>query len=182
MASPALFRDKEGRLITAYPFYLIIDPILNQGHIFPDEEAVDDAWADDDLLDGATPQTILPMLAERGYRIHYLRSEADLEDDLLPYFAIADGQLQEVLASLWLQQSFEFEGAEHVDWQGTTTRLYTDGERVLCEGHDVKLMLGEDDPRHAALSATVRDWLETYAQQVASEVRAELKHVPRRQG
>lgn len=172
-----LYRDKEGRVVTQFPFILVIDPILNQGAIYQDEVAVDEAFLDDDLLDDATPDTILPRLAARGYRIYYLRSEADLEDELLPYLAIADGQLQDAIATLWVQQDHAFEGSEHVDWERTTTRLYTDGERVLCEGHTVALTLPETDPRHAALTERVRGFLEEFAQAVAAELRTQLVHI-----
>jgi hypothetical protein len=173
----ALYRDKEGRVVYEFPFILLIDPIMNQGAIYQDTVALDDAFADDDLMDGSTPDTVMPRLAARGFRVYYLRSEADMEDELLPYFAIADGQLQEALASLWLQQDFEFPGAEHIDWDGTTTRLYTDGERLICEGHQVTLTLPEGHPDRAALEARARDFLEAFAGQVASELRTTLRHV-----
>jgi hypothetical protein len=175
--SIALYRDKEGRVVYQFPFILLVDPILNQGAIYADNEAVDEAFLDDDLLEDATPENILEKLAARGYRIFYLRSEADMEDDLLPYFAVSDGQLQEALASLWVQQDMGFSGSEHVDWEQTTTRLYTDGERVLCEGHQVVLTLHEGDPRRAEAEANTLTFLENFAQEVARELRVELKHL-----
>lgn len=175
--SVALYRDKEGRVVYQFPFILLVDPIMNQGAIFPDAEAVDDAFIDDDLLDDATPDNILQKLAARGYRIFYLRSEADLEDELLPYFAVSDGQLQEALASLWVQQDMSFPGHEQVDWDNTTTRLYTDGERVICEGHEVVLKLPEGHPQRAEVEARTREFLENFAREVASDLRVELKHV-----
>lgn len=174
----ALYRDKEGHLIYEFPFILAVDPIMNQGCLYADEVALDDAFADDDLMDGSTPQTVMQRLAARGWRVYYLRSEADLEDELLPYFAIADGQLQESLASLWVQQDFEFPGAEHIDWDATTTRLYTDGEHVFCEGHHVTLTLPDGHPERPALEARAHDFLETFAHQVASDLRTKLRHVP----
>jgi hypothetical protein len=110
--------------------------------------------------------------------VYYLRSEADMEDELLPYFAIADGQLQEALASLWVQQTFDFLGAELVDWDRTTTRLYTDGETILCEGHEVNLVIAADHPHAERVRTNATEFLETFARQVASELRAELRHVP----
>lgn len=174
----ALYRDKEGRLIYEFPFILAVDPIMNQGSLYADEVALDDAFVDDDLMDGSTPQTVMPRLAARGWRVYYLRSEADLEDELLPYFAIADGQLQEALASLWVQQDFEFPGSEHVDWDHTTTRLYTDGEHIFCEGHVVSLMLDAAHPDRRALEAHMHEFLEAFARHVASELRTTLRHVP----
>jgi hypothetical protein len=175
--STALYRDKEGQVVFQFPFILVIDPVLNQGRIFADESAVDEGFLDDDLLDDATPETILPMLASRGYRIYFLRSEADLEDELLPYFALADGQLQEMMAAVWLRQDFDFPNSEFVQWEQTTTRLYTDGETVLCEGHRVTLDLPAHDPRYLPLEAHVTAMLEAYAQEVAAELRAPLRHV-----
>ncbi|HEY9723900.1 MAG TPA: hypothetical protein V6D47_18005 [Oscillatoriaceae cyanobacterium] len=172
-----LYRDKEGRVVYQFPFILIVDPIMNQGAIYQDEVAVDEAFLDDDLLDDATPETILPRLAARGYRIYYLRSEADLEDELLPYLAISDGQLQDAIASLWVQQDMAFEGSDHVDWEHTTTRLYTDGERLFCEGHEVVLTLPETEPGYAPLAERVRGFLEAFAQAVAAELRTQLVHV-----
>jgi hypothetical protein len=176
----ALYRDKEGHVVYQFPFILVIDPILNQGLIFPDEAAVDEGFMDNDLLEGATPENILPMLAQRGYRVYYLRSEADIEDDLWPYFAVADGQLQEIIAALWVRQDFEFPGAEHVIWEGTTTHLYTDGESILCEGHQVALTLPTHHPKHDELHQHVTAMLETFARDVAQELRAPLKHVASR--
>jgi hypothetical protein len=176
----ALYRDKEGQVVFKFPFILVIDPILNQGRIFADEAAVDEGFLDDDLLEDATPETVLPMLASRGYRIYFLRSEADLEDELLPYFALADGQLQEMMAAVWLRQDFEFPGSEHVIWAETSTRLYTDGEAVLCEGHYVSLDLLPGDPLRHLLEARVMDMLESYAKSVALELRAPLRHVTTR--
>lgn len=176
----ALYRDKEGQVVYRFPFILVVDPILNQGLIFQDEEAVDVGFLDNDLLEGATPENILPMLAQRGYRIYYLRSDADMEDEILPYFAVADGQLQEIIAALWVRQDFEFPGSEHVVWEETTTRLYTDGESVLCEGHQVVIDLPSNDARLAPLEAQVREMLETFAKDVAAEVRAPLRHIQRR--
>lgn len=179
--STALYRDKEGQVVYKFPFILVIDPILNQGRIFQDEEAVDEGFLDDDLLDDATPENILPMLAQRGYRIYYLRSEADLEDEILPYFALADGQLQEMMAAVWVRQDFEFAGSDAVVWERTTTRLYTDGEAVICEGHVIELTLPADHADRPALDAKVRDMLESYAREVADELRAPLRHVVPRQ-
>ncbi|MDB5102297.1 MAG: hypothetical protein JWM80_6718 [Cyanobacteria bacterium RYN_339] len=176
----ALYRDKEGQVVYRFPFILVIDPIVNQGLIFQDEEAVDIGFLDNDLLEGATPENILPMLAQRGYRVYYLRSDADMEDEILPYFAVADGQLQEIIAALWVRQDFDFEGAEHVVWEETTTRLYTDGESVLCEGHLVVVDLPAADARRAPLEAKVLAMLETFAHDVAVEVRAPLRHVTKR--
>lgn len=176
----ALYRDKEGRVVFGFPFILVVDPILNQGAIYQDEVAVDDAYVDDDLMEDATPETILQLLAQRGNRIYYLRSEADLEDEILQYFAIADGQLQDTLAAVWLRQNMEFPGTEQVDWDNTTIRLYTDGERIICEGMQVTLLLPPDHPERAALDARVREFLTTYAQDVADDLRVELKHVPAR--
>lgn len=176
----ALYRDKEGQVVFQFPFILVVDSITNQGRIFADEQAVDEGFLDDDLLEDVTPETILPALAAKGYRIYYLRSEADLEDEILPYFALADGQLQEMIAAVWVRQDFEFPGSEHVIWEETTTRLYTDGETVLCEGHVVSLSMPESDPAHAGLKAQVTAMLEAYAREVASELRAPLRHVKAR--
>lgn len=176
---PALYRDKEGRVVYEYPFILIIDPILNEGAIYQDEVAVDDAFLDDELMENSTPETVLQLLAQRGYRIYYLRSDADLEDEILQYFAVADGQLQETLAALWLRQDMEFPGSEHVDWEHTTIHLYTDGERIICEGTRVTLDLPEGHPERAALEGKVQDFLENYAREVAEELRVELKHIRR---
>ena len=176
--TPALFRDKEGRLVHEFPFILVVDPIVNQGSLYQNEVDLDDAFADDELMDGSTPETVQRLLVERGFRVYYMRSEADLEDDLLKYFAIADGQLQEALASLWIQQTFDFPGAELVDWDRTTTRLYTDGETILCEGHQVSLLIPADHPHAARVTSEATQFLETFARQVATELRSELRHVP----
>ena len=176
----ALYRDKEGRVVYEYPFILIVDPILNQGAIYQDEVAVDDAFLDDELMDESTPETVLQMLAGRGFRVYYLRSDADMEDEILQYFAIADGQLQETLAALWLRQDMEFPGAEHVDWENTTIRLYTDGERIICEGTQITLHLPADHPDRLALEARVKEFLVNYAKDVAEELRVELKFLPAR--
>ena len=176
----ALYRDKEGRVVYRFPFILIVDPILNQGAIYQDEVAVDDAFVDDDLMEDSTPETVLQRLAARGYRVYYLRSEADLEDELLPYLAIADGQLQELMAAVWLRQDMDFPGAEHVDWEGTTIKLYTDGERLICEGVELALDLPEDHPERAAIEGRTRAFLDRYAEDVAEELRCELKYVPAR--
>ncbi len=175
--SVALYRDKEGNVVYRFPFILVIDPVLNQGRIFADEAAVDEGFLDDDLLEDATPETILPCLARRGYRIYYLRSEADLEDEILPYFAVADGQLQEIMAAVWIRQDFEFPGGEHVSWDRTTTRLYTDGETIFCEGHQVTLAPDLPLAERPHLEATVLAMLEAYATEVAKELRAPLRHV-----
>lgn len=174
----ALYRDKEGRVVYEFPFILAVDPIMNQGALYADEVALDDAFADDDLMDGSTPETVMQRLAARGWRVYYLRSEADMEDEILKYFAIADGQLQEALASLWVQQDFAFPGAELVDWDNTTTRLYTDGETVFCEGHVVSVTLPPDHPFRPGVEAQTQAFLEGFARLVATELRAELKHVP----
>lgn len=172
----ALYRDKDGRSVYEYPFILVVDPILNEGRLYGHEDAVVADFLDDDLMDDATPENVLPMLAARGWRVYYLRSDADMEDEILPYFSIADGQLQEILAARWVQQDFEFPGAEHVVWPSTTTRLYTNGEAVICEGHIITLAEGAP----AGLEETVRAWLETYALDVAAELRAPLIHRPAR--
>lgn len=174
----ALYRDKEGRLVHEFPFILVVDPILNQGSLYQNEVDLDDAFLDDDLMEDSTPETVMQKLAARGFRVYYLRSEADLEDELLPYFAIADGQLQEALASLWVQQTFDFPGAELVDWERTTTRLYTDGETILCEGHEVTLLIPADHAHAERVKTHATEFLETFAQLVAAELRAELRHVP----
>lgn len=168
----ALYRDKDGRTVYQYPFILVIDPIMNQGRLYPDETAVVDDFLDDDLMDDSDEDNVLPMLAARGWRVYYLRSDADMEDEILPYFAIADGQLQEIMSARWVQQDHEFPGAEHVDWTGTTTKLYTDGEKIICEGHVVRLV--DDAPDREGLEAKVRTWLDAYATEVASELRAKL--------
>lgn len=176
----ALYRDKDGRSVYQYPFILVIDPIMNQGRLYADETAVVDDFLDDDLMDGSDEANVLPMLAQRGWRVYYLRSDADMEDEILPYFAIADGQLQEIMAARWVQQDHGFPGAEHVDWSGTTTKLYTNGEAVICEGHVIALTPDAPDP--AALEATMKEWLDTYAADVASELRAKLIYrAPRQQ-
>lgn len=178
----ALYRDKEGRVVYEFPFILAVDPIMNEGAVYADEVALDDAFADDDLMDGSTPETVMQRLAARGWRVYYMRSEADMEDEILKYFAIADGQLQEALASLWVQQDFAFPGAELVDWENTTTRLYTDGEHVFCEGHVVTVNLPAGHPFRADVEAQARAFLEDFARLVATELRTELKHVPVRVG
>lgn len=168
----ALYRDKDGRAVYQYPFILVVDPIMNQGRLYADEVAVVDDFLDDDLMEEATEENVLPLLARRGWRVYYLRSDADMEDEILPYFAIADGQLQEIIAARWVQQDFHFPGAEHVDWERTTTQLYTDGERVYCDGHVVTLAEGAPDAE--ALRARVEAWLGTFAEEVAAELRAKL--------
>ena len=159
---------------------MIVDPILNHGAIYQYEVAVEDDFLDDDLMEESTPDTVLRMLAQRGYRIYYLRSDADMEDEILQYFAIADGQLQETLAAVWLRQDMEFPGAEHVDWENTTIRLYTDGERIICEGKQITLELPADHPERAAVETRVGEFLDHYAKEVAEELRVELKYVPAR--
>ncbi len=174
----ALFRDKDGRTVYQYPFILVIDPIMNQGRLYADEVAVVDDFLDDDLMDEATEENVLPLLARRGWRVYYLRSDADMEDEILHYFAIADGQLQEIIAARWVQQDFAFPGAEHVDWENTTTKLYTDSERVICEGHVITL--APDTPEPEALRAQVAAWLDAYAEDVAAELRTKLVFRPAR--
>ena len=168
----ALYRDKDGRTVYQYPFILVVDPIMNQGRLYADEVAVVDDFLDDDLMEEATEENVLPLLARRGWRVYYLRSDADMEDEILPYFAIADGQLQETIAARWVQQDFAFEGAEHVVWEETTTKLYTDSERILCDGHVVTLL--PDAPDAQALRTRVEGWLDAFAQDVAAELRAKL--------
>lgn len=174
----ALYRDKEGGIIHQFPFVLVIDPIMNQGRLYADADATCNGFLDDDLMDDATPENVYEMLSRRGFRVYFLRSEADLEDDLLPYFAIADGQLQEMLAACWIQQDFEFPDAEFVNWQQTTTRLYTDGERLYSEGHLIALdpALPEGATR-AALESRLTTMLDAYVVQVAAELRAKVVHV-----
>lgn len=174
----AMYRDKDGRTVYQYPFILVIDPIMNQGRLYADEVAVVDDFLDDDLMDEATEENVLPLLARRGWRVYYLRSDADMEDEILHYFAIADGQLQEIIAALWVQQDFAFPGAEHVDWEHTTTKLYTDSERVLCEGHVITL--APDAPDAEALRTRVAAWLDAFAEAVAGELRTKLVHRPAR--
>lgn len=174
----ALYRDKDGRSVYQYPFILVVDPIMNQGRLYADEVAVVDDFLDDDLMEEATEENVLPMLARRGWRVYYLRSDADMEDEILHYFAIADGQLQEMIAARWVQQDFAFPGAEHVAWEQTTTRLYTDSERIICEGHVITL--APDAPEPEALQARVTAWLDAFAQDVATELRTKLVHRPAR--
>ena len=168
----ALYRDKDGRSVYQYPFILVIDPIMNQGRLYADEVAVVDDFLDDDLMEEATEENVLPLLARRGWRVYYLRSDADMEDEILHYFAIADGQLQEIMAARWVQQDFTFPGAEHVDWERTTTKLYTDSEKVYCEGHVVTL--APDAPDAEGLRTRVESWLAAYAEDVAGELRTRL--------
>lgn len=170
----ALYRDKDGRTVFEYPFILVIDPIMNEGRLYQHEDAVVADFLDDELMDEATAETVLPMLAARGWRVYYLRSDADMEDEILMYFAIADGQLQEIMAARWVQQDFGFPGSEYVEWEATTTQLYTDGEKILCDGHVIALSPEAPDPD--ALRATMTAWLEAYALDVASELRAPLVH------
>jgi hypothetical protein len=108
------------------------------------------------------------MLAARGWRLHFLRSDADLVDEVRRHLALSEGELQETLAARWLQQDFTFPGAEHVVWERTTTRLYTDGERVVCEGHVIEL--APDAP--AEVTASVASWLEAFAADVARDLEA----------
>lgn len=174
----ALYRDKDGRSVFQYPFILVVDPIMNQGRIYADEVAVVDDFLDDDLMEEATEENVLPLLARRGWRVYYLRSDADMEDEILPYFAIADGQLQEMIAARWVQQDFQFPGAEHVVWEQTTTKLYTDSERVICEGHVITLE--PEAPEPEALRAAVAAWLDAFGEDVAKELRTKLVHRPAR--
>jgi hypothetical protein len=173
----ALYRDKNGRIVHQYPFYLLIDPWVNEGSLFANVEAIEQALAD--AHEDAATDPALAILAARGWRIHYIRSDADVTDDLLPYFAIAEGQLQEVLAARWLQQNFAFSGTEFVAWDRTTTHLYTDGESILCEGHTIHILPEADDPQ--GLYEQVSAWLDNFAQEVAQELRAPLIQVRRPQ-
>lgn len=178
----ALYRDKDGRSVTAFPFILAIDPISNRGRLFQDEAEMAIALMDEeDRFESAEAHNVLRLWSEAGRSFHYLRSEADLEDELFPYLAVADGQLQEAMSALWVGQSFDFPEAELIDWAHTTTQLWTDGERVRCDGHQVRLLVPADDPRAPQAEAAARRFLTAYAREVAEWVRAPLAfaaHVP----
>lgn len=174
----ALYRDKNGRAVHQFPFMLVIDPWLNEGHLFTDAHALADALLAAEQIPETEVDMAVQRLAEQGWRVHFIRSDADLTDDLLPYFAISEGQLQEVIAARWLQQDFEFPGAEYVIWEQTTTHLYTDGERVICEGHTIRLR--PEGPSHDDLHRRVARWLDDFGQDVARELRAPLTVLPPR--
>jgi hypothetical protein len=170
-----LHRDKDGRVVYDYPCLLVVDPLADVGRLYADEEAAAADFQEDDLMPGVAPETVTAQLAARGWRLHFLRSDADLVDEVRRHLALSEGELQETLAARWLQQDFSFPGAEHVVWEGTTTRLYTDGERVVCEGHVVTL--APNAPAPEALQARVEDWLDAFATDVAHELKAPLAFV-----
>lgn len=172
----ALYRDKNGRVVHQYPFILVIDPWLNQGHLFTDAQSLGDSLFAAKQAPDPEADTAIRRLAEQGWRIHFIRSDADLTDELMPYFAISEGQLQEVIAARWLQQNFSFPGAESVVWEHTTTRLYTDGERVICAGHTIELRPDAIEP--GDLHTRVAHWLETFGRDVAAELKAPFVHLP----
>lgn len=174
-----LHRDKDGRVVHDYPCLLVVDPLADAGRLYANAEAAAADFQADALMAGVTPETVTAMLAARGWRVHFLRSDADLVDEVRRHLALSDGALQEALAACWLQQDFTFPGAEHVVWEGTTTRLYTDGERVVCEGHHVTLAAGAPAP--ADLRKRVEAWLDTFAQAVARDLGAPLTFPSRRQ-
>lgn len=173
----AMFRDKDGQTVQAFPFILAIDPISNRGRLFQSEEAMAARLLEEeDRFESAEGHNVLRLWVEAGRSFHYLRSEADLEDELLPYFALAEGQLQEAMSALWVGQDFEFPESEWIDWAHTTTLLWTDGERVRCDGHQIRLLLPPEDPRCPQAHAAAKAFLEAYAREVASWVRAPLVH------
>lgn len=176
----ALYRDKDGRSVTTFPFILAIDPISNRGRLFQDEEEMASTLLEEeDRFETAEGHNVLRLWSEAGRRFHYLRSEADLEDDLYPYLAVADGQLQEAMSALWVGQAFDFPEAEWIDWTKTTVQLWTDGEKVRCDGYQISLLLSSGDPRAAQAEQAARDFLLGYAREVAEWVRAPLALGPK---
>ncbi|MEB3285649.1 MAG: hypothetical protein VKN33_10225 [Candidatus Sericytochromatia bacterium] len=174
----ALYRDKNGRSVFEYPFLLVIDPLLNMGHLFSTPEALAEAMSANEDPSLTAHEDAPKALVNRGWRVYFIRSDADLTDELSPYLAISDGQLQESLAACWLQQNFRFSGAQFVIWEKTTTHLYTDGERILCEGHTIHLR--PNTPNPVSVEAELTRWLEDFGRTVAATLNAPYVTMPPR--
>ncbi|MEB3195828.1 MAG: hypothetical protein VKP62_01355 [Candidatus Sericytochromatia bacterium] len=170
------FRDKAGRVVSDYPFFLVIDPILNQGRIYPDETSIAEDLNAQEWPEALRADTVLSGLTQRGWQFHHLRSDADWLDALRPYFLVTDAQLQEALAANWVSADFTFPGAEHVCWEATTVQLYTDGAELFQLGEAV--VLRADTPDAETLRTFVLAWLNDFARRVAGDLKLPLTRRP----